>query len=506
MLPSMRHLLRFIDLDSTFDSYGFTKKVGGAFKLNPKQREGYTDFLAARGPENYSWNVIRSEADNLIFQHARACGAAAFDGVKVNEVFFTPISPESDTGSSEPPPLRTGRPVSAAWQSKADGKSGTISFDYIVDASGRAGLLNNYMKGRQYNSSLNNVACWAYWRGTDAYASGTDRANAPYFEALQDESGWAWLIPLHNGTTSVGVVMKQELQVAKKKAMSSPSSKEFYLESLKLCPNLLKLIGDANLETEIKNASDFSYSSSSYASPYARIVGDAGCFIDPFFSSGVHLAMVGGLSAATTISAAIRGDCEESIAAKWHSGKIAEGYSRFLLVVLSAYKQMRKQDQSILSGVDADNFDEAFTAFRPIIQGTADTTSTVSHTNLDQTIDFCANAFDSVHPEDRVKVLDKVATAIGENGGNEANAPSLSEDETQSRMDTLRESLDPEEKKVLDFIRARRIIKTEETLDIDHFTTNVIDGMAPHLERGNLTLVNAKAQMQMKTNLVQSVG
>ncbi|KAI4175820.1 MAG: hypothetical protein LQ343_001433 [Gyalolechia ehrenbergii] len=185
MLPSMRHLLRFIDLDSTFDSYGFTKKVGGAFKLNPKQREGYTDFLAARGPENYSWNVIRSEADNLIFQHARACGAAAFDGVKVNEVFFTPMSPESDTGSSEPPPLRPGRPVSAAWQSKADGKSGTISFDYIVDASGRAGLLNNYMKGRQYNSSLNNVACWAYWRGTDAYASGTDRANAPYFEALQ---------------------------------------------------------------------------------------------------------------------------------------------------------------------------------------------------------------------------------------------------------------------------------------------------------------------------------
>ncbi|KAI4175821.1 MAG: hypothetical protein LQ343_001434 [Gyalolechia ehrenbergii] len=327
--------------------------------------------------------------------------------------------------------------------------------------------------------------------------------------------------------------MKQELQVAKKKAMSSPSSKEFYLESLKLCPNLLKLIGDANLETEIKNASDFSYSSSSYASPYARIVGDAGCFIDPFFSSGVHLAMVGGLSAATTISAAIRGDCEESIAAKWHSGKIAEGYSRFLLVVLSAYKQMRRQDQSILSGVDADNFDEAFTAFRPsettrplfplshisflpflpqvltcypVIQGTADTTSTVSHTNLDQTIDFCANAFDSVHPEDRVKVLDKVATAIGENDGNEAYAPSLSEGETQSRIDTLRESLDPEEKKVLDFIRARRFIKTEETLDIDHFTTNVIDGMAPHLERGNLTLVNAKPQMQMKTNLVQSVG
>ena len=27
--------------------------------------------------------------------------------------------------------------------------------------------------------------------------------------------------------------------------------------------------------------------------PYARVAGDAGCFIDPFFSSGVHLAMMG---------------------------------------------------------------------------------------------------------------------------------------------------------------------------------------------------------------------
>lgn len=27
MLPSMRHFLRFIDLDETFDSYGFKHKV-----------------------------------------------------------------------------------------------------------------------------------------------------------------------------------------------------------------------------------------------------------------------------------------------------------------------------------------------------------------------------------------------------------------------------------------------------------------------------------------------
>ena len=58
MLPALRHFLRFIDLDETFDKHGFTIKartvstdtifldvlilckVGAAFKLNPRQREG----------------------------------------------------------------------------------------------------------------------------------------------------------------------------------------------------------------------------------------------------------------------------------------------------------------------------------------------------------------------------------------------------------------------------------------------------------------------------------
>ena len=43
MLASMRHLLRFIDLDDKFNAYGFTKKVGAAFKLNAK-REGCAFF------------------------------------------------------------------------------------------------------------------------------------------------------------------------------------------------------------------------------------------------------------------------------------------------------------------------------------------------------------------------------------------------------------------------------------------------------------------------------
>jgi flavine halogenase len=181
---------------------------------------------------------------------------------------------------------------------------------------------------------------------------------------LLDESGWAWLIPLHNGTTSVGVVMNQKL-AAKKKSEGGLDSHEFYKKSRELAPNLLALIDNGELVTPIKSASDYSYSASEYAFPYARIIGDAGCFIDPYFSSGVHLALVGGLTAAVTISAVIKGNCDEATAATWHSKKVADSYTRFLLVVLSAYRQIRSQEKPILSDFDEDNFDRAFALFRP---------------------------------------------------------------------------------------------------------------------------------------------
>jgi flavin-dependent dehydrogenase len=55
---------------------------------------------------------------------------------------------------------------------------------------------------------------------------------------------------------------------------------------------------------------------------------DGPAFIDPFFSSGVHLALTSALSAAATICAAIRGDCSEQDAAAWHTKRVSTSYTR----------------------------------------------------------------------------------------------------------------------------------------------------------------------------------
>ena len=102
---------------------------------------------------------------------------------------------------------------------------------------------------------------------------------------ITDESGWAWFIPLHDGTTSVGLVMNQEKSNAKKAAVKEAggdsSVAAHYHRELRRAPNVLKLMGD-NVELIkkpdaplISSASDYSYSAPSYAGVGFRIVGDA---------------------------------------------------------------------------------------------------------------------------------------------------------------------------------------------------------------------------------------
>jgi flavin-dependent dehydrogenase len=134
------------------------------------------------GPGGYAWNVVRSEADQLFFKHAKMCGAQTYDGTKINEIEFVPN--EDKDYPADPKIPNPGRAISAAW-SRKDGSSGKITFDYIVDASGRAGVISTkYLKNRMVNEGLKNLANWAYWKGAGIYGGGSERDKSTFFEAL----------------------------------------------------------------------------------------------------------------------------------------------------------------------------------------------------------------------------------------------------------------------------------------------------------------------------------
>ncbi|KAI3390924.1 hypothetical protein diail_8351, partial [Diaporthe ilicicola] len=480
MLASIRHFLRFIDLENTFDAHGFYRKNGAAFKLNNK-RAGYTDFLAANGPNGYSWNVIRSESDKLMFDHATKSGARTFQGVKVEALDFAPVVETSEDANVANP----GRITSASWLRKEDGARGTILLDYIIDASGRNGIISTqYLKNRSFNQALKNQANWAYWKEAKTYAPGTPQEGSPLFEALTDQSGWCWSIPLHDGTMSVGIVMRQDLALERKRALGSPGMKEFYQDCLTLSPEINERLVDAELVTNIKAASDWSYSAAAYAGLNFRIVGDAGCFIDPYFSSGVHLALSSALSAAVTVQAVRNGEVSELEGLKWHSAKTAEGYSRFLLVVMTALKQIRKGEEPVLSDFDEDGFDRAFAFFRPIIQGhaDADVSGKLTQTLVSKTVDFCFNAFVEVSPDARQAVLNKLESVKAD--------PNVESNEDL-------EKLTDNELAILRTIRARQMMRSEDAMNIDTFKADVVEGFVPRLETGKLGLVKAQVLVRV---------
>ena len=124
---------------------------------------------------------VRSEFDDILLKHAGSLGAKVFELTRVKSLGFSPDDPS--------------KPISATWAhtwSNSDGSDaecshviGTTTFDYLVDASGRTGILSTgHLKNRHFNESLRNIAVWGYWKGVATPAAGTPREGAPWFEAL----------------------------------------------------------------------------------------------------------------------------------------------------------------------------------------------------------------------------------------------------------------------------------------------------------------------------------
>ena len=214
-------------------------------------------------------------------------------------------------------------------------------------------------------------------------------------------------------------------------------------------------------------------------------------FIDPYFSSGVHLAIAGGLTAAASICAVLRGECTESEACQWHTAKTETSYTRyfflfpvflcehaligtfssFLLVVLSAYQQVRAQNAPVLSTDDEDNFDRAFNFFRPIIQGNTDTGKKFAGDDLNKTIMFLAqHAFEPSQPEERATLISK--------HGNPLESPPVAlpgDSEEDSRG-----------KAILKGVAIRKLMRTEDIVHIDGFVSDNLCGLRLRLKRGML--------------------
>lgn len=169
-----------------------------------------TDFVAL-GHNNNAWNVVRmssrpmepvlilfcqvrSEFDEILLKHARSSGAKVTELIRVKSLSFSatdPSKPISASWTHSPSFCFSSSSSSSSSSSGTDDDlpnasiTGTTTFDYVIDATGRAGLIStNYLKNRHFNASLKNIAIWGYWKDVGTYGVGTEREGAPWFEAL----------------------------------------------------------------------------------------------------------------------------------------------------------------------------------------------------------------------------------------------------------------------------------------------------------------------------------
>ena len=157
----------------------FVKKYSVQF-VNSSGRNSAPFYFWDNKPHECSqtWQVVRSEFDQMMLNNAREHGVDAHEGVRVHDVLF-----EGD------------RAVGVSIK-EADGSFREVRARVVVDASGQNGLLMNRLRLRVWDPMLNKGAIWTYWEG--AYRDTGRDEGATLVIQTGNKNGWFWYIPLHN--------------------------------------------------------------------------------------------------------------------------------------------------------------------------------------------------------------------------------------------------------------------------------------------------------------------
>jgi flavin-dependent dehydrogenase len=317
LLSATLPILDAVGATPLIEAHGFLQKPGGTFQWG-RQREPWSFwFREDPGGRPYAFQVVRAEFDKILLDNARAHGADVREEHAVTQV---------DTSGATP--VVHGR--------RADGGTFTVAPRFLIDASGQSALIGKVQHLRRFNEFFKNLAVFGYFR--DAERLPGELRNHILSSAFGD--GWFWYIPLHDGTMSVGAVVdaKRWTQVAGEDPLGT------YRGLIARCEPIAERLRHATLASPIRIIRDYSYDSSRFWGPGYLMAGDAACFIDPVFSTGVHLASLAGYLGATTAIAVVRGEADEAEACASYEARYRAAFERYLRFLYFFYDHNEDPD------------------------------------------------------------------------------------------------------------------------------------------------------------------
>ena len=233
-----------------------------------------------------TWQVLRSEFDQMLLENAQGKGAEVQRGVSVHEVLFD------------------GEKAVGVRARLANGEIEEFSAKVVVDSTGQSALISRKLKINTTESKLRKASIFTHFEG-GIRDEGIDE-GATLILHTESKDSWFWYIPLSYDRVSVGVVgdLGYLLQ-DRRRSDGTLSHQAIFDEELAKCPALRPRLTDAKQLFPVKVTKDFSYRADRIAGNGWVLVGDAFGFLDPVYSSGLFLALKSGEMAADTINEAL---------------------------------------------------------------------------------------------------------------------------------------------------------------------------------------------------------
>ena len=289
LLPQCMEFIEQAGMLDAVQAAGFQLKTGAAFLHNDK----YSEFcFADKFTDGFdsTYQVQRDRFDALLADEAQRMG------VDINwrqEVIAADFSGDK--------PILT-------VQDRTSSQSNQLTADFVLDASGFGRVLPRLLDLEKPSGFPLRQAVFTHLEDRiDDTSYDRNKIRIIVHPELNDV--WYWLIPFSNGRCSIGVVGEAEVF-----NIPGADRQSVLQQFLAAEPGLSALLQNAVFDTPVNSISGYSANVKSlYGKGYA-LLGNAGEFLDPVFSSGVTIAMKSASLAADVLDRQFNG-----LPADWQS-------------------------------------------------------------------------------------------------------------------------------------------------------------------------------------------
>lgn len=265
----------------TVQAKKFQQKNGARFLHQGKLAQFNFDDQYTKGWTS-TFEVIRADFDKVLADQAQAQGVQINYGQQIERV-----------------DIKAGDAQVVAIDGK--GQEHIYQAKFVLDASGFGRVLPNLLKLEKPSSFPRRQSLFTHIQDNIADAD-FDRNKILIAVHPEHSNVWYWLIPFSNGRLSVGVVAEEKLL---SDLTGEPEEKLRGL--LNAEPDLQRLLRHAKFDTPVYMLSGYSADVSQMCGPGYALLGNAGEFLDPIFSSGVTIAMKSASLAATVLDRELSG-------------------------------------------------------------------------------------------------------------------------------------------------------------------------------------------------------